>query len=189
MTKGIPHHLRDFDLEGFTAYLADQGALLQPPTNPYEVIRYHGTTTTEQVPGARVTRKSTHVVYRKADGRLTYTGWSNKHYRDFQRGRSLGDPALSKPRRKRSMAERRTDRVVELLRRDGGDCWFCGLALGEDITLEHLIPKSAEGGNGRHNLVLAHKACNNMAANKPLAEKIELRAELTRKAQNGDYEP
>ncbi len=177
----LPYHEREFDRDGFVSYLEAQGAVVLKPTNEWEVLRY------------QLANQSKHIVYQKKTGRLTFTGWSNKHYRDFQRGWALGAPAPSSPRTEGKTRQpkgfQRTILVRKLLKRDGPNCWFCGLVLGDDCTLEHLIPKSAKGGNSEHNLVLAHESCNGMAANKPLAEKIMLKAELTAQAADGRYEP
>lgn len=62
-----------------------------------------------------------------------------------------------------------------LLERDGDDCWLCGDPLGDDITFEHLIPRSVRGSSHSVNLALAHEACNVLLGNKPLAEKIAMR--------------
>lgn len=192
----IPSRLSDFDLKGFTAYLADAGAVVLAPTNPYEVIRYRSFATVDSKPGGASQKSQVHIIYRKESGQLTYTGWSNKHYRDFQRGWGLGQAPPEKEKPKRSgrkprwgSGAARAKRVAKIIERDGPNCWFCSLPLGDEPTLEHLIPKSESGGNGAHNVVLAHQPCNQMADNKPLVEKIELRAELTRKAEAGEYEP
>lgn len=65
-----------------------------------------------------------------------------------------------------------------LLQRDGSDCWFCGRDLGDDITIEHLVPRSKGGVNHLDNYALAHAKCNQDAADKTLVEKIDMRARL-----------
>jgi len=64
------------------------------------------------------------------------------------------------------------------LSRDGDECWYCGLEMGVDATIEHLVPKSKGGLNGLANYVLAHKVCNAAAADKPLVAKIEMRSRM-----------
>lgn len=39
------------------------------------------------------------------------------------------------------------DTVNALLKRDGESCFFCGVALDSDITVEHLVPVSHGGPN------------------------------------------
>lgn len=64
----------------------------------------------------------------------------------------------------------------ELLERQCGTCWYCGLSLGSDVTFEHLIPKTHGGPDNLHNLVLAHEWCNQYAGERSLEEKFEIRA-------------
>ena len=55
-----------------------------------------------------------------------------------------------------------------LRRRDGDDCWVCGLAVDFECdtdaplaaTIEHKIPSSRGGTGNRLNLVLSHGKCN-----------------------------
>lgn len=48
----------------------------------------------------------------------------------------------------------------EIIRRDGDRCVHCGVALGDDITLEHIVPVKHGGRNKLENLALAHAECN-----------------------------
>jgi 5-methylcytosine-specific restriction endonuclease McrA len=57
-------------------------------------------------------------------------------------------------------AEMRRGKVKRLLVRDGGYCWLCDGWLGDDITLDHVVPRSKGGTNQDANLRLAHKRCN-----------------------------
>lgn len=174
-----PVRRQQFKTADFAAWLSAQGAEVAPPTNPYEVIRYrafwHGSK-----------KAVTHVVYAKESGLLTFTSGSAEHYDAFLCGDDLS------PQVKRAEAPTpRTDLSVSLAKRmrqrlrerDGDDCWYCGRDLGEDATLEHLVPKSKGGMNGLANYVLAHAACNQAAADIPLVDKIELRARMTTATQ------
>lgn len=174
----IPGNLTQFNAAAFAKYLDEQGATVLEPTNPYEVVRYR-------------VNKATHIVYRKANGNLTYTGWSNKHYKDFMRGWELGAPAPSAPKKGKKLRSRQKNPMRDrLLKRDGGQCWFCSQPMpDDDMSIEHLLPQSAGGNSQAENLCLAHTSCNQMAANKSLVEKIELRAELIRLSEAGEYEP
>ena len=191
----IPVWLKDFDLVGFEEYLEREGALVLSPTNPYEVIRYRTKEVKLVDENVVSERWTTHIVYRKDIGRLTYTSWSGKHYKDFLRNWSLGAeaPKISKKKKKGAgvqPSKQGLSLLDELLERDGTLCWFCDQYMEIDnLSVEHLLPKSIKAGNCRENLCLAHKSCNSMAANKPLVEKIELRLELHRLTETGEYEP
>jgi len=191
----IPENLYALKKGDFLIYLENEGALVLDPTNPYEVVRYK--TNEEKTVDKEGTGSGlfTHVIYKKLSGRLTYTGWSNKHYGDFLRGWPLGANAPKLPKKKKQGAGVQPGKPgqtlrEELLERDGTQCWFCGQFMEEDdISVEHFLAKSIKGGNHRANLALAHKTCNSMAANKPLVEKITLRLELHKLSEQGEYEP
>jgi 5-methylcytosine-specific restriction endonuclease McrA len=89
-------------------------------------------------------------------------------------------------------------RLRARLLRKNPRCWFCGMGFPpEHITLpaddspdgkrerehaeptvEHLLPRSRGGTSRRDNLVLAHRFCNNMAADKTPEEKLAIRKRL-----------
>jgi 5-methylcytosine-specific restriction endonuclease McrA len=50
--------------------------------------------------------------------------------------------------------------------------------MGDDVTVEHLLPRCDGGTNRFDNLVLAHHRCNTMADSLPLALKLLLREHL-----------
>lgn len=70
---------------------------------------------------------------------------------------------------------KRPPEVAALLKRDGDRCFLCRQALGEDITVEHLVPRTAGGPNHMANKALAHQACNLRMGHLSLMEKIALR--------------
>lgn len=44
-----------------------------------------------------------------------------------------------------------------------GICALCGRYVEiQDASRDHIIPRAAGGGNGRDNIQLTHKACNNL---------------------------
>lgn len=50
--------------------------------------------------------------------------------------------------------------------RDKGCCWICGRAVPfEEMTLDHVVPKSKGGKNDVGNLRAAHGPCNNERGN------------------------
>lgn len=178
--KSLPIRDAQFDVAAFASWLASNGAELGIPSNPYEVIRYRA-----YVPG--VSAPATHVVYRKETGLLTWVGDTKSHYQQFLTGSRMwpdkpvepGAPFLiTFPTEKAKKALRGEITREKLLARDGDECWFCGHAMGDDCTIEHLVPKSAGGRNMLANYALAHRRCNNDVGNMPLTEKIELRNRL-----------
>ena len=175
--NGLPIRRKQFDVDGFLAFVAQQGGEVGQPTNPYEVCRYRaywrGTNTS-----------AVHVVYAKESGLLTWTGGSKGHYRAFLDGAPMeelpGAEASAKPlaKAKAKVWPKGAAVRAKVAARDGEGCWFCGDRLGEDATIEHLIPKSKGGRNSLANYVLAHRKCNADAADLPLVAKIEMRAKL-----------
>lgn len=53
---------------------------------------------------------------------------------------------------------------LERIHRDfNGICALCGEYVElTDASRDHIIPRSAGGGNGRENIQLTHKSCNNL---------------------------
>ena len=174
LPRNVPIRRAQFDVQQFAAWLASEGAEICIPTNPYEVIRYRAY-------WRGTTKAATHIVYAKENGLLTWTGASLGHYRAFLDGEPIdelksGEPKKFKPAPKQSKSE---SKRTALAHRDGEECWFCGRCMdADDRTLEHLVPKSKGGPNTLDNYVLAHRSCNNRAADMPLVEKIELRAKM-----------
>ena len=76
-------------------------------------------------------------------------------------------------------------RKRRLLERDGAACFFCGQPLGEDVTLEHLIPLTQGGPDNEANSVLAHYGCNKDAGACNISQKVAIaianRVELEKK--------
>lgn len=185
MSRNLPIRRRDFDVPGFLAYVARNGGEVATPTNPYEVVRY-------RAHWRFTTQAGVHVVYAKENGLLTFTGGSKGHYRAFLDGapmqelpetpRSVVAPVPATGLSKGEATRRK------LIARDGDGCWFCGTALGDDCTLEHLVPKSKGGKNSLANYALAHRKCNEAAADMPLVGKIALREQM-RAAMASSGEP
>lgn len=72
-----PHFLRQFKRDRFFDWLESNGASLLETTNPYEVVRYRMWVPTD------TGRPSTHIVYRRGNDTLTYSGASRAHYEAF----------------------------------------------------------------------------------------------------------
>lgn len=179
----LRHHMT-----AFITWLNENGAEVGSPTNPYEVIRYRAYWRESR-------RAVTHVVYAKENGLLTWTGGSQGHFRAFLEGSRMAgnkprfvgqfDRPEPKPAVKQepqgdddSNLSPTARKRAALRKRDGDGCWFCGDAMGEDCTLEHLVPKSRGGGNDNANLVLAHRHCNNRVANLSVSEKVAIRMKM-----------
>lgn len=67
-----------------------------------------------------------------------------------------------------------------LLLRDGPDCWCCGLPLGDDITVEHLLAIVKGGNNSLDNKCLCHGKCNERLGSLAIVDKVKIR-ELARR--------
>lgn len=54
-----------------------------------------------------------------------------------------------------------------IIKRDGPNCWLCGLAFApkERPSLDHVTPKSMGGSHRLANLKLAHYSCNTQRGN------------------------
>lgn len=181
--KALPIRRAQLKVQPFLAWLAENGAEIGTPTNAYEVVRYRAY--------HKRPRAETHIIYAKENGLLTFTGASRLHYERFLAGEPMvkrGEQFVSKfdakpnpedqpESRDEGLTARRRKRIIA---RDGSDCWFCGRQMGEDVTLEHLVPRSRGGGNDSANLVLAHRQCNAAAANLSISEKVEMRGRLRR---------
>ena len=167
--SSLPMRRNDFQLHSFLAFLSEQGAEIGKPTNQYEVVRYRYWHPEDRKAG-------THIVYAKENGRLTFTGSTREHYSAFMKNESLGGKLVTK--KSSAKPSKSKDIREKLLQRDGNDCWFCGTHMGDDCTIEHLIPKSKGGRNILSNYALAHASCNQKAANIPLVEKMALRAKM-----------
>ena len=185
MSKQLPIRRNNFKTQEFLAYLAANGCEIGKPSNPYEVVRYRAYWKDGKKP-------ITHIVYSKENGLLTWMNGSQGHYHSFLQdvpmarnnppfvsqfdGRQpKGETIKAKSKRPASKAEITRKKLLE---RDGPDCWFCGEVMGDDCTIEHLVPKSKGGRNTLANYALAHQSCNAKAADLPLVDKIALRAKL-----------
>lgn len=149
-----------FSMEGFRAWLVERGAILDAPTNPYELLRCR-------------TCHGVHVVYRNAKGKETWPLDMEDIRAKFLAGVHVPlSPDLKGRVRLRHQIE-------ALFARDGQFCWFCEIGFlsadSAEITIEHLVPKAHGGPNHQSNLVLACQPCNREAGHLSVAEKVALR--------------
>lgn len=71
-----PMHTKKFKRDQFLGWLERQGAQVLETTNPWELVRYKAWMPDD------TKRPSTHIVYARGDGTLTYTGASRQHYEE-----------------------------------------------------------------------------------------------------------
>jgi hypothetical protein len=76
-----------------------------------------------------------------------------------------------------------------LWRRDKGRCQYCGSQPGtDDITMDHIHPKSKGGLSTFENCVLCCTACNLKKGNKSLQE-VGMRLQKLKRHSNGEWSP
>jgi 5-methylcytosine-specific restriction endonuclease McrA len=140
------------NIENFKAWLLLQGAEILPKTNEYELLRFRG--------------REVGVVYTsgKTSNRYTLNAITCFLRRTKWDGRPVNTGRQPGYRKEKA----------KLLDRDGSDCFYCGLPLGDDITLEHLQSLVSGGSNTLANEVLAHEKCNQEAGVLSVAEKVKI---------------
>lgn len=141
-------------LAKFTTFVAEAGARILPPTNPYEVLRFR-------------CREGVGVVYTSDRGYVTLVGaarTANEFF--FRKKRWVATHAYK--------AYERPEVVDDLLAQHGPNCFYCGEMLGEDVTVEHLLARAHGGPSIAANLCLTHERCNQAAGSLPLVDKIQL---------------
>jgi len=89
----------------------------------------------------------------------------------------------------RKSAKGKRARAAEIAARDGPGCWLCTLPIpkvpkrpGKRASIEHLIARVRGGGNALDNLVLCHDACNRHLGDRPIEQKLKMRARWHRTA-------
>lgn len=155
----LPTSLNQLNIEKFAAFLVARGAQRLISTNEYEVLRIQ-------------TDSGVHVLYRNKHNSLTWSNELEEAYRAWKTGKAWRATAATK---RPQSTNKKNPRKRTLLKRDGADCFFCLDPLGDDITLEHLIPLTSNGPDNLSNCVLAHERCNSGAGHLSLREKIALR--------------
>lgn len=136
----------------FQAWLTKKGAIIVSPTNQWEVLRFK-------------TSNGVSVIYRRANGRLTFTGDSDEAYSAFVNNRTW----KAVDRKRKPLREQKT----MLAMRDGKKCFFHGERLGYDrLTVEHLLAVSHGGTDHPSNLCLACEPCNQEVGNMSITQKM-----------------
>lgn len=145
--------------EKFKVWLDKQGAVVLPPTNEFELVRFK-------------TADTTSVIYTGKHG-LTFTGDAETAYERFESGKAW------KTVSRRRVALRA--RKAALAARDGKRCFSHGEKLNFDqLTIEHLLNFSQGGNDNDSNLCLVCDDCNDQLGNLPITKKIEIMIKLRR---------
>ncbi len=159
-----------FSLTAFKAWLVERGAVIDPPTNPYEILRVR-------------TCEGVFVAYKNSKGVERWPDGLEAIKASYLAGQLL---SLS-PDLKARVKLRHT--IEAIASRDGLECWFCENGFlstdSREITVEHLCPKAHGGPDHLSNLVIACAPCNSEAGNQAVADKVRLREakrSLTRRA-------
>lgn len=81
--------------------------------------------------------------------------------------------------------------IPVLIQQHDSKCFYCGKHVvdGENLTVDHVVPKSKGGGNGQDNLLLACFDCNNMRGSVPIAQFYEYRVRALAKFATGGMCP
>lgn len=139
------------EIDKFKNWLINNGCEIEPPTNPYELIRWKGA--------------EVGVLY--TSGKFSGPYATNAVF-CFHSGKKWNG-GIVRVGRKTYVKQK-----IKLLARDGTRCFLCNDELGEDITVDHLIPLVAGGTNHLSNMALMHEKCNYACGNKPLIEKVKM---------------
>jgi len=139
------------NIEKFSNWLINHGCEIEPLTNSYESIRWKG--------------REIGVIY--TSGKFSGPYASDAYYKFTQNKKWEGGPL--KVGRKTYVKQK-----IRLLERDGTKCFLCNQELGEDITVDHLIPLVAKGTNELSNMVLMHAQCNFDCGAKTVVEKVRM---------------
>lgn len=139
-------------------FLERGGAEIIPPTNPWEMARFK-------------TERGTHVIYKNAQGRFSY---SDPHADQAHKAWMGKKPWLAPEKTQR---RDRKYLQVAIIKRDGDECFYCGGAFtdGNPATIEHMLALGSGGNNVFENLAVAHASCNKEADCLAVTQKVKLR--------------
>jgi len=140
------------NIDNFRSWLILQGAEILPRTNEYEELRFKG--------------KEVGVVYKSGK---TSNGYTLNAIKCFLKKQKWNGRPVNIGRKLGYRKEK-----MKLLERDGSDCFYCGLPLEDDITVEHIIPLISGGKNILSNMVLCHEKCNQEAGILTIVDKVKL---------------
>jgi hypothetical protein len=121
--------------------------------------------------GSQVTKHNGHIWLVEGKYKLTYIPHKDqikiKGIDQFLRSEnpwsvatwSVELPELPPVRRQKSKTWRSKAKHVLNIKQNN-KCALCGKRMGEDMTIDHIIPVSKGGSNKRENLQLVHIECN-----------------------------
>lgn len=170
-------HLGHQDIEKFAGWLKSCGAEVLAPTNEWELLRVNA-------------KSQTLVAYRNKRGDQTWPGTLVNYWKQSKSGDylKLGTPT-------QQLRGNRLSRVLELAKRDGWNCWYCGIELSQPdrpadngetpATIEELCPRQIGGPTHIGNQTLACRQCNQTAGSMSVVEKVALREEIRGMAHRG----
>lgn len=138
------------DISKFTKWLRGAGCEILPVTNEYEEVRFKG--------------KKTGILYKSGKVSNNYTQHAVNCF-TFKKYWNGGPIKTG-----RGKYNKKHKKI--LIERDGTKCFMCGQEMGDDITLEHLVPLCSGGKNSLSNMVLMHEKCNRSLGNMPIHQKI-----------------
>lgn len=160
-----PSRLTAAHRHGFVAWLVEGGATIQPPKVANEYVRF-----------VKPTGKSYTIMAQKNGDAYIAGGEAARLADDYLAGmevRWAKDAPYVLRGGNSPLAHNRI--VRELSLRDGWGCMYCGKVLtASTATIEHVVPKSMDGPNNMHNMVLTCWECNQKAGALSVADKIKL---------------
>ncbi len=140
--------------QNFLNWLTNRGAEIFEPTNEYEVVRFR-------------TANGVSIIYRKAGGKLTFTGEAEEAYLAYRN--NISWRAVERTKRKAK------PQLATLRARDGDLCFYCQEHVEDnDASEEHLVSLTHGGPNHLSNKFLAHKICNLRVGNISATEKVKI---------------
>lgn len=152
--------LAPFDIRSFKDWLTQRGAIIEPATSVWEVLRVD-------------TIDGKFIVYKNKKGVETWPDGLMDIVNAFREGRSI---PLSPDQKKR---KRLKHLVEEIAQRDGLYCWFCEVGFlstdSREITIEHLVSLCHGGPNHLSNIVISCQPCNEKAGSISVSEKVKFR--------------
>jgi len=82
-------------------------------------------------------------------------------YREANRDKVRACSATNKARRRSAPGKLSENIAAKLFKSQRGKCACCGLPLGDDYHLDHIMPLALGGSNTDDNIQLLRKRCNN----------------------------
>lgn len=154
--------------------LVERGAEILEPTNQWEALRFRC------VFGVG-------IIYQNKAGRKNFNEAAQKAADHLEAGTPGTLAAVPVAPRRKPKASARTRELTAIIKRDGGDCFFCGGRLPplgdlceavDAATVEHLVPRAHGGPDHLSNKFAAHMRCNREAGHLSAPEKIAMRDRL-----------